>query len=830
MDHAVQNQIHELQNVREQILRLGAQNQLAEIRRLSPYSDTITLYIRQYDELRLYYTLQLKESNITRPALIRDIAFDLWISSVGCTNLDLMLKGSAPYLFDAPEGKIELHHIGQECSAPFAELTLDEHNENSHLLHVFREDSWRQDEQAEKAFYKERSAYWKKRANHNHVVAEYQFEQMPPYGFPAPQEYTEELQKTCEAIYSQFDADRLDYLSDLARSYAMMHRVGASTMGEFLKDTQQTNQATVRCAACRSTDYVLHGTYKAQGERVQRYKCKSCGKVFTSTYKSLVSGSSFSFRDWIKFIDCLYNGYTLRQIEKACDISGRTAYENRARLFYALKLLNDKVQLRGNVVLDETYLPVSYKGNHTKQDNFIMPRSANERGGENHAKGLSQNLVCIVCALDDSGTSVAKVAGTGAASAAKLKYVLQEHMGEDVVCLYSDKSAAIRSFAETCGLKIKQEKLLRKGTQQATGVPRNKATFVVNRYLQIINGYHSRLKKFLSRFAGISTKHLSGYLYLFAWKERNKDREPEEAYKELLCIMTQPNHYLPVDDIISGEYVPNAIGVNARYRKRISDDLKRDKEIYRRYAAGETMTSIAADYGVTKQRISVIVQKLRKNGMAYRTESDIKREQAREPKPKARFRKGQEETLARDYQIYAERMRWQGTPDEFNKNMALKYGISIQTVKNIVSQIKRVLRLREEIFIYENISYRSLKEIYQSVYTEYLTLKETNPGLTFAAHSQLLADRYNFAQRNIARIVQIMKGDTAEAYLNKKRRLTKTETYNRDKAVFIDYLRWTGTKKDFYCYATQKYALSYKMLSTIIKYCLSAVPERCDLI
>ena len=34
------------------------------------------------------------------------------------------------------------------------------------------------------------------------------------------------------------------------------------------------------------------------------------------------------------------------------------------------------------------------------------------------------------------------------------------------------------------------------------------------------------------------------------------------------------------------------------------------------------MTSIAVDYGLTKQNISLIINKLRKTGMAYRTESD----------------------------------------------------------------------------------------------------------------------------------------------------------------------------------------------------------------
>lgn len=823
-------QIQELQAVKNQIHFLGMQNQLEEIRKYSPYSAQITSYIRQYEELRLFCDLQLRESQITRPCIIRDIDFDLWITSENCTNRELMQKGNSPYLFDAPVGKIELHHIGQDYAAPFAELTLDEHDENSQLLHASREESWRADQKLEKAFSKERSAYWKQRARQDYHISEQPLQALPQSHYQIQQEYLAELRSICEAVYMQCEAEDLDYLSDLARSFAMMRRVGATTMSEFLHIVRTEKQEEICCTACQSTNYVFHGTYQTRSEKIQRYKCRKCGKIFSSFRKCLVSGSSFSFREWIKFIDCLYNGYTIKQIAKACDISEHTAHENRTKLFYALKLLNDSVRLKGNVVLDETYLPVSYKGNHSKQEDFVMPREANERGGENHTKGISDNLVCIICALDDSGNSVAKVAGIGASTAGKLKYVLQEHLNDEVFCLYSDKSPVIKSFAKNCDIEIKQGKLLRKGNKRAKDVPRNKDTYIINRYLQTINSYHSRLKRFLNRFSGISTKYLSGYLYLFAWKERSKDQEPEEAYRELLQIMTEPNHYLSVDDIMKDGHIPDASDINQTYRKQVSRNLERDKEIYRRYAAGETMTAIAKDYGVTRQGISLTIQNLRENGMAYKTQWDIQKEQAAAKPPKHPMRQSARDNLERDYKIYAERMQWTGTSVEFNNKIANEYNMSVYNVKNIICRVKRIERLKSEIFIYEDVPFRSLKEVYQDVYADYLHLKEQMPEKSQTGLYQHLADKYSFTPQNILRIVQIMGEDTAMDYLSKKRKLSTTETYNRDRAIFIEYLRWPGDRISFKKYAAQKFNISYDMVTIILRFCFYADPKRFDMV
>lgn len=818
--------ITKLRSVKEQIHRLGVQQQREEISRVSPYSVDITSHIHIYKELRLYYSLQLQESYITRPCLVKDIDFDLWISAEKCTNLELMQKGKSPYAFDAPEGRIELHHIGQDYNAPFVELTLEEHNDNSQLLHYSRKESWRSNKALSSAFETERISYWKRRAKRDYTIAELPSAELAEVHYKKQQEYTAELRETCEEIYRQCDAEDLDYLSDLAKSYAMMQRVGASTMSEFISNVREARQTAIQCPSCKASDYILSGAYQAQGEKVQRYKCKACNKVFTLNKQSLVSGSSFSFRDWIKFIDCLYNGYTLEQIARSCDISTRTAHDNRTRLFYALKLLNDKVRLQGNVVIDETYIPVSFKGNHSKQDDFIMPRESYKRGGENHKKGITDNHVCIVCAVDDNGSSIAKVAGTGNTSAVKLKYVLQDHFGEEVFCLYSDKSNAIKRFAEVCNYEIKQEKLLRKGTKKAANVEFNRDTFIINRYLQIINSYHSRLKKFLNRFSGISTKYLSGYLYLFAWKERNKEREPAEAYKELLAVLAEPNNYISVEDILKEGHLPDAVEISNTYRKKPYVPTDRDREIYRRYAAGETMTSIGASYGMTKQAVSLIIDIWRKNGLAYPTEKEKQKQHVRQETPHGHIPIGAFRNMVRDFEIYEAKQHWTGDADTFDQMMMDKYGVSKSKVKNSISIIKRILRLKEEVLISENVTYRSQEEVYRSIYEEYQLVKKENPNRSNASCMESLAEKYGFTIQNIDRIIKIMETEIPEEYFSKKRKLTKTETFNRDKALFIEYLKWPGERKDFCRYAEKKYGLSYSYVYAILKYCLYANPKR----
>ena len=138
-----------------------------------------------------------------------------------------------------------------------------------------------------------------------------------------------------------------------------------------------------------------------------------------------------------------------------------------------------------------------------------MPRKPHKRGQENHKKGLSKNMVAVVCALDDMDNSVAHVVGSGNSSARKITMALNDSIEkEEVACLYSDKASALKKFADGQGYKIIQVK-----RDQKKQKFHQRDTRIALHYLQRINAYHSRLKKYMGGCSSSSTKLLSGYLY-----------------------------------------------------------------------------------------------------------------------------------------------------------------------------------------------------------------------------------------------------------------------------------------------------------------------------
>lgn len=93
-----------------------------------------------------------------------------------------------------------------------------------------------------------------------------------------------------------------------------------------------------------------------------------------------------------------------------------------------------------------------------------------------------------------------------------------------------------------------------------------------------------------------------------------------------------------------------------------------------------------------------------------------------------------------------------------------------------------------------------------------------------------LAQKYGFKPSNIYRILHIMTTETQAEYFKTKRRLTPTELHNRNKAIFIDFLRWSGERADFCRLAAKKYGLSFGHIETILKYCLYADSKRFNMV
>lgn len=149
----------------------GRQRELSDTERVqlkeeTGWSDEVVDCIDTSEQADIYKNAGLHEENINgRECLVKEIDYDYIDEKTGMTNRELMAKGRSPY--DAKTGeKIELHHMGQQYDAPFAELTeKSEHGDGNHsILHPKTEGSWRNNETLEAQYNKEKREYWKTRS------------------------------------------------------------------------------------------------------------------------------------------------------------------------------------------------------------------------------------------------------------------------------------------------------------------------------------------------------------------------------------------------------------------------------------------------------------------------------------------------------------------------------------------------------------------------------------------------------------------------------------------------------------------------------------------
>ncbi|MCR5010973.1 MAG: IS1595 family transposase [Lachnospiraceae bacterium] len=274
------------------------------------------------------------------------------------------------------------------------------------------------------------------------------------------------------------------------------------------------------CFECGSTHVVRHGK---TADGIQRYRCRDCGKTFVITSNSILCRTRKSMETWQKYLECMMNGYSLRKSAKICNIRHMTAFHWRHKILDVLGQLMDR-ELSGIVEADETFFPLSYKGNHSKSRDFKMPRPAHHRGHEVKGPGLSKELVCVPCALNRSGQSLARVAKLGKVSINALHKVFDSRISKgSTIC--TDEDHAYRRFSREAELNLVQ-------IQEHRTV---KGIYNIQR----INSFHSQLKVFMQRFHGVATKYLNNYLQWHCFmSDTSSTDEDKELFLTLLLFHT----------------------------------------------------------------------------------------------------------------------------------------------------------------------------------------------------------------------------------------------------------------------------------------------------
>ena len=306
----------------------------------------------------------------------------------------------------------------------------------------------------------------------------------------------------------------------------------------FLIETRIANGHS--CIYCGGSHVVKNGTRK---DGIQRFLCRDCKKSFLPTSCSVTSGTKKGLSVWVSYLKCMMEGKTLRESSEACGISMSTAFAWRHRILDALHEVTENVCLDGVVEADETFFNVSYKGNHRA---FTLPRKPHKRGSAVHTKGLSSEKVCVPCAINEGGVSYAEPAKLGKVSSDCIAKVLGGVIPPGAV-LCTDNERAYLRFAGERGIGLVQMDTDSRTTEKDG-----------KRYgIQRVNAYHSRLKGFLQRFHGVSTKYLGNYLVWNNFLENNR-RGREDILSTMLSQITTIRMTLRNRDISKRPPVPCA--------------------------------------------------------------------------------------------------------------------------------------------------------------------------------------------------------------------------------------------------------------------------------
>lgn len=229
------------------------------------------------------------------------------------------------------------------------------------------------------------------------------------------------------------------------------------------------------------------------------------------------------------------NGFSVRKTASICSIHKDTAFIWRHKVLDALQNMAKSVNLDGIIEADKTFFAISYKGNHTRSTTFTMPKASYKRGHSSHLRGLSHENVCVPCAVNRNGQSIAKITNTGRVSTKDLHKLYDGRIKENSV-LVTDKMNSYKRFATKNDINLVQLKTGR--TKKG----------IYN--IQHINSYHNELKRFIYQFKGVSTKYLNNYL---VWNNLINYAKETDAEKKNIFV----TFVLTISKIIRNKDIPN---------------------------------------------------------------------------------------------------------------------------------------------------------------------------------------------------------------------------------------------------------------------------------
>ena len=298
-----------------------------------------------------------------------------------------------------------------------------------------------------------------------------------------------------------------------------------------------------RCKAKADLGNIVRKGYKGG---VQRYYCKACGRFFMPTTNTVFAYTHKYADVWEKFIEMTLGGKSLASCAGECKIAIQTAFTWRHKILNSLKLHLNDICLSGNVEMDETLFPISFKGNHipggiganrTLQyfGSNNLPRPSFKRGSDNKSSA-AKNKACVVCMTKNGNEGFyAAVPGVGFMKPEMLRKTVCKHVDKENSLMIVDQYKITKNFLEEN--EYKYVSLLSNVSNNPND---HKPEVREGLHLQHVNALHHHLRLFLAKYSGVSTKYLENYVALYIWLKNVSAIKQKRRTKKV--TITQISH------------------------------------------------------------------------------------------------------------------------------------------------------------------------------------------------------------------------------------------------------------------------------------------------
>lgn len=223
-------------------------------------------------------------------------------------------------------------------------------------------------------------------------------------------------------------------------------------------------------------------------------------------------------------VEYTLDGLSIRNISEKIGIPITTVWTWRTKILYHIQsFIEDQTPLSTLIYSDETFIKINMKGTKPHQ----MPRVSY------HTKKLSvaaRELVCLQTVIDDTKRTLFNMSGVAKLNRQSLDAFLKPLLSANTR-LISDGEHAYTGF--TLDNDIIHETVIALDVKS-----RN------NYSLAPINNLHASFKFFLTKYRGVSTKRLEGYINLFRLEFSlnrllNQNEKIAYLYESLLDLDTQ---------------------------------------------------------------------------------------------------------------------------------------------------------------------------------------------------------------------------------------------------------------------------------------------------